>query len=426
MAEAITFRGLAIVIPTDVVSSTSLEHCYVPFNGTVLTLFNLLQPPRDEGWQPFPEGPNPLWYRHASGAVMPIWNLARTLFDLLTLGEERFVLERDLHGRFIGAFSPRLRAGLLEVPIFNESIAAVVAAADGLAKEGVPRLRFEPDLLRPPVILLSHDVDQLRGNDLWTQMARISRFLRPVLSGRMPDFHHLWYALYNIVRPRHFFFDNILGMIAVERMTGFISSFYFLNGRCGRFGARSGPELIPQAILEIPAGWEVGMHYNYDTHLACDSFFAQRKELKAISKCKISTGRAHYLRFDPLLSWLFLSKMGIEVDESVGYPDFIGYRAGIAGPFHPYDFASCKALPLIEIPLTIMDSTLIQQYPDDPVGAFKRIFEHVGKVGGAVSVLFHPGVFHNPEMPCALNLYQRILFVALNLKAVGRAASYFR
>jgi len=407
LAEAAHPQERALFIPTDVASSPAPEDVWnVPFGPTRLTLWNRLPPPSSE-WQ-LQNHLAPLWYVHPNGAVMPAWNLANMLFDLLTLKEETSRPERDAHDRFMGKMSPRAKPGLLEAPVFNDSVAALVAACVGVRRSGVPDAFLLPGLVGPPVLVLSHDLDQLRGNDVWTQAVRLSRAVFP--RGRaFPHVRNAWLALVNTFLARRYYFDNIVGMIAIERMLGFTSSLYFLNGTGGRYGARSGSGLIPDVATVTPTGWDLGLHYNYDTHLQPQAFGAQRTELESLLGQRVVAGRAHYLRFDPARSWRFYVDLGIQADESLGYYDRIGYRAGIAGPFRPYDAESGQALPLIEMPMVFMETALVEQYPDDPAAAFERHLHHIAVVGGAVSLLFHPGQFHNPEYPDTLGLYRRLL-----------------
>ncbi len=406
-AEAAHPQERALFIPTDVSPSPApVDVWNVPFGPTRLTLWNRLPPPSSE-WQ-LQNPLAPLWYIHANGAVMPAWNLARTLFDLLTLKEETSCPHRDAHDRFMGKMSPRAKPGLLEAPVFNDSVAALVAACVGVRRTGAPDALLAPGLIGPPVLVLSHDLDQLRGNDFWTQIVRLSRAVFP--RGRaFPKVSNAWLALTNAVLPRRYFFDNIIGMIAIERMLGFTSSLYFLNGTGGRFGARSGSGLIPAVAAATPSGWELGMHYNHDTHLDPQAFVAQRISLEVLLGKGVSAGRAHYLRFDPERSWRFYADMRILVDESLGYYDRIGYRAGIAGPYKPYDVKNGLALPLVEMPMVFMEGALLEQYPSDPVGVFERHLRHIASVGGAISLLVHPGQFHNPEYPETQGLYRRLL-----------------
>ena len=408
-------QELGLFIPTDVASGAVPKDAWkVPFGATWLTLWNAFPLPSNE-WR-LQDPSAPLWYVHSSGAVMPAWNLARTLFDLLALKEETACQDRDKHGRFAGWMSPRAEAGLLESPIFNDSVAALVAACIGLQKSGVPDTALAAGMVEAPVLVLSHDLDQLKGNDIWTQMVRLSRALLP--RGRsFPKVRNAWLALVNAALPRRYYFDNIVGMIAIERMLGFTSSLYFLNGTGGRFGARSGSDLISSVAALTPIGWDLGVHYNYDTHLEPETFTAQCAELEALLGRRVVAGRAHYLRFDPARSWHFYVGMSILADESLGYHDRIGYRAGIAGPFRPYDAESERALPLVEMPMVFMEGTLVEQYSSDPAAAFERHLRHISVVGGAISLLFHPGQFNNPEYPETLGLYRRLLDCARQLGA---------
>jgi hypothetical protein len=415
MSEASHPQERALFIPTDIAPSAAPKDVWsVPFGATRLTLWNPMPQPSHE-WR-LMDPLAPLWYVHPSGAVMPAWNLAGTLFNLLTLKEETSRSQRDSHDRFVARMSPRAEAGLLESPIFNDSVAALVAACVGLQRSGEPDVTLVPGLVNSPVLVLSHDLDQLRGNDTWTQAVRLSRaiLLRDRVFSRLCN---AWLVLVNAVLPRRYYFDNIVGMIAIERMLGFTSSLYFLNGTGGRFGARSGSGLIPDVAAATPAGWDLGLHYNYDTHLDPHEFAVQRISLESMLGRRVVTGRAHYLRFDPARSWSFYASMGIQTDETLGYYDRIGYRAGIAGPFQPYDTESKQALPLVEMPMVIMEGALVEQYPSDPVEAFERHLSHIAVVGGAVSLLFHPGQFHNPEYPETLGLYRRLLGCARHMGA---------
>lgn len=423
--EAVQLRGPLVAIPVDIPTPFTPARPYgVDFNGTQLTLWNPLPQPGGTEWTPLPNAKAPLWYRHARGTLLPAWNLFGTCLDLLTLREECESPLRDRHDRCLGDMSPRDAAGVLEVPAVNEAIAALVAACAGLARHQRPDFHLD-GLLQPPVLVLSHDVDQLRGNDGWTQAVRLWHGVAPLLQGRLPQPKQLWWALRNAVRPYDFFLDNLAGMVEVERMLGYTSTFYFLNGSGGRYGARSGSELIPRALRDIPPAWSVGMHYNYDTYLDDERFSAQRAELSTLLGQVPEIGRAHYLRFNPEHSYRFLAKHGMRIDESPGYPDRIGYRCGIAGPYQPYDRRTPQGMALQTLPLVVMDITLLEQYPDDPVGAFRRLLAHLRCIGGAASLLMHPGCFYNPEVPAARGLYRRLLGIAHRLGYQGTSITRF-
>jgi hypothetical protein len=414
--EAASVRGPSIVIPTDIPFNVQPQSPYlVQFNGTHLTLWNPVDAPPGEGWQGIPgDGRHPLWYRHESGTHLPAWNLFGNLMGLLTFQEERELPVRDRHERFTAGFSPRAEANLLEVPAFNDAVAALIGACIGISRNGTADFHLE-NVLRPPVVVLSHDCDILRGNDFWTQGIRAGRIVLKVIRGKMPRPVDLWWIPRNALRPRDFYFDNIPRIVSLEREFGYTSTFYLLNGKGGRFGARSGSALLPEVIRSIPPGWDMGMHYNYDTHLHALRFSSQLGELSSLLGYMPVAGRAHYLRFDPEKSLPFLSSQGIRVDESAGYGDLIGYRCGIGGCFQAYDQGAGKASGIWEIPMVVMDGVLSSQYGGEAGASLERLLRHLTRVGGALSVIFHPDAFYNPEFPEMLGLYEKMLVACRDL-----------
>lgn len=410
-----------IAIPHDIPVPPQPESPYdVEFSGTHLTLWNRVAIP-DGDWRPLPDEAAPLWYRNRAGTLIPSWNLFGNLFNLLTFGEEIRSPHRDRHDRFMAAFSPRLDNNLLEVPAFNEAVAALVGAAVGLRQSDEPAFTLD-GIVKPPAVVLSHDCDILMGNDFWTQSVRALRVALPLVRFHPPKIDNIWWVARNALTPRRFYFDNATGMIDIERCFGFSSTFYMLNGERGRFGARSTMTAIRDLIRRIPDGWDIGMHYNYNTFLDDDRFDSQKAQLDEAIGTPVTAGRAHYLRFDPENSLPFLCRHGILVDESSGFADRIGFRNGIAGCFRPYDSVGKRALDIYEVPLMVMDAVLVDQYGDACIDRFSDMLRHLNRIGGALSIVFHPGEFFNPEYRHMLGIYHRLLMAARDMEAVSMTA----
>ncbi len=422
LGQAVKLREKAIAIPFDIpVSDNQGEPYSVELNRTRLTFSNPLPMPSGGGWNPLPNESTPLWYANDAGTLIPAWNLFGTLFHLLTFGEERGSTQRDGHGRFAASFSPRVKGDLLEVPAFNEAVAAIVAACAGLAENGRPAYDLD-GLVKPPVMVLSHDCDELKGNDRWTQMVRVARIILPLFKFKLPGLDNLWWIIRNAFTPRRFYFDNATGMLDLERSFGYTSTYYLLNGSGGRFGARSKLAVSAELAGIIPPGWDLGIHYNYDTFSNDQRFEAQLDQLQAAIGSKPVVGRAHYLKFDPAKSFAFWRRFGIYVDESSGYADRIGYRNGIAGCFQVYDPDSNQPLDIRELPMTIMDTTLVRQYGEGAIAKFSQLLFHLSRVGGAMSVVFHPGQFFNPEHKAMLGVYHKMLIECRRQGAVSETA----
>lgn len=404
-----------VAIPTDLAAPAAVGDAWtVAFAGTRLTLWNRV--PRPDGWRGVPNDDRPLWYERGA-TRMPAWNLFGNLVRLLTLAEETAVGARDRHGRFVGAMSPRDAPGLLAVPAFNEAVAALAGVA--LWRQSGSREGHEAigGALEPPGVALSHDVDLLRGDDVVTQAVRAVRFARPLLRARRPDWNAGRAIVVNALSPRRHYLETISRLVELERAAGARSSFYFLNGTGGRFGARSGATDIPAARAAVPDGWNLGMHYNYDTLACAEAFRRQRKELERLLGRAVDGGRAHYLRFDPARSFVFLESQGLRYDESLGYPDRIGYRSGVAGAFHAPDGAAGEARRLVEIPLAVMDGTLADRHPGQGLAVVERLLGHLARIGGTLSILVHPGVFGNPELEDPATPYDALLAAARRLRA---------
>lgn len=364
--------------------------------GTEMVILHPLDPGDFPGFAPVPEW-EWLW-RSDTGALMPAFNLAGFVERYLDGGEERAVRARDEHGRLPLTASTLHRAGVAHRPLLNQYFFALLATLKGLAG-GLPAIDPTAHVL-PPVLVLSHDCDQLRGNDAYTQLARLARFAKPLARGRLPAFANLRHITSNALRPRRWFFDDALAMERLERRFGFRSAFYFLNGKGGRLGARSGSPIIAEFVRALPADVEVGIHYNYGYAHDGAKLSDQIEELEHLGGRPIRAGRAHYLRFRPESDFATLARAGIRVDESLGFSQANGYRSGFAGayPVAEHD--------VVEIPLQFMDTNTAPRGTGSDLLSMVRETE---AVGGVVTLLFHPGSFDTPEAKELEGLYPLFL-----------------
>ena len=369
-------RGSEIVLPADI--STPLapqEPRQIPFNGTFLTLFNPL--PRPSGdWQALPNETAPVWWRHPTGALTPAWNILGNVYDLLTFREDLEISARDRHGRLPAAASARVPAGVATVPVVNEALALLLDAIAAMERGMAPTFQLA-GLIKAPALVLSHDCDLLRGNDAITQAIRVYRIFQPCFRGRAPRLGLLGKIFANYRHPYQYFLDDLVKMLAVERRYDYRSVIYVLNGAGGRFGARSGLRAVRKLLERVPAGWEIGIHYNYNTFHHPKRFVSQKAEIEALIGEAVTAGRAHYLRFDPRKSPAFVAERGIRFDESIGWPSVNGYKAGIAAPFRPLNEVG-KRLEVIELPLVFMDANLLEG--EDGYLSFKKFFEHLERI----------------------------------------------
>lgn len=380
-----------------------------PLNGTDVTVWNPLpKPPADV--TPWPSEACTLFWRAARSKVLvPAWNLFATALDLLSFREEREIQTRDGFKRFPIGGSPRLAAGLMTVPFVNDSLCLVLAALNA-QDDGAENPLVRTDDLQPVTLALSHDCDSLNGRDFFSQAARCVRGMRPLLHGRPPDLRSLWAIGENLGFPRRYYFDNMFGMFDMEREFGMRSVSYVLNGTRGRFGARTPNRINDRFCKLVPDGWTAGIHYNFDTLGDPIRFEKQLGQIRAWTGREVFAGRAHYVRFSAVRDFGFIAAHGIRYDESIGWPAVVSYRCGIAGPFIPLTADGERLADVVEMPLVMCDSA-IPAAPENS-GSFAALFGHLRRVGGVLSILVHPGTFHNPETPGFIGRYHNMLSTA--------------
>ena len=212
-------------------------------------------------------------------------------------------------------------------------------------------------------------------------------------------------------------------LLEEERLRDAASTFFVLAGHGDPHdGAR--PEtydrLRPRLVETVVAnGGEVGLH---GTYRSAEDPARLRHELDTLVEVMsvytdITRGlghRYHYLRVDPHRNLRPLDELGLAYDSTVAFPEAVGFRAGIAHPFRPWDLGRDRPLDLIEIPLAAMDVTLAEpRYLGLPAKAawphFERLLDWVAEHGGGFSVLWHPDRF-DPATSAGWNrLYFRLI-----------------
>jgi hypothetical protein len=191
-------------------------------------------------------------------------------------------------------------------------------------------------------------------------------------------------------------------IVAEERRRGARGSTFFVlaghhdphDGAAPESYERLRPRLV-ETILE--SGAEVGLHGSYTAADDPARLGEEKAVLEALAG-PISGHRYHYLRADPHRNLSALAGLGFAYDTTLGFPDAVGFRAGIAHPFRPWSFEQDGPLDLVEIPLAAMDATLAEERylgltakraEPQLIGLLDWAAEH----GGAFAVLWHPDRF---------------------------------
>ncbi len=319
-------------------------------------------PYRPEAWEAVERGEVPEGDELAAG----FFHLARV--------EERGA-EHDRHGRFLAASSC---LDPLDPPL------------ERLRRE----LGVEPPRYRGArfAVALTHDVDVPWR---WTRIGVLgaaARLKNHALALRVEPALHEARGLARV--PLHKLRGTdpnwrFAEIVAEESAHDARSTFFLLAGHGHRAdGAapeaydRLRPRLV-ETLLE--AGGEVGLHGSY---------------LAAEDLERLARERALLAQLDgPLMP---LAGIGFRYDTSLGFPDALGFRAGIAHPFRPWDFALERPADLVEVPLAVMDATLAEdRYAGLSAAEAKprvlSLLDWAAEHGGAFSILWHPERFDGPS-----------------------------
>jgi hypothetical protein len=299
----------------------------------------------------------------AEGVSIDI-DLLGTGFALLSGLEDRFIAERDTHGRVPMTSTLIHRRGLVDHPVVDELVELLWAAM----------VRVWPRLTRrrrQGAVRVTQDVDRMGkfgragvGDLALAAAAGLRRggpgelvgSLRAGLgvraAGRRNDPYYTFES----------FLDRVEG-------AGHRAGFYFICRFDGQDGTRLGryeidDPFVGELLTEIHGrGHELGVHPSYRSHLDVAALEADAEALRrAAAGVGIELGplggRHHYLRWDSHRSPGCWQAAGLAHDSSVGFAERFGFRAGTSKPFPLWDHQLQVATEVEERPLLYMDATL--------------------------------------------------------------------
>jgi hypothetical protein len=193
---------------------------------------------------------------------------------------------------------------------------------------------------------------------------------------------------------------------AEERAHGASGSTFFVMAGHGHRADGAAPETyerlrpkLVEALLE--AGAEVGLHGSYLAAEDLGRLAGEKETLDALG-APVEGQRYHYLRVDPHRNLVPLGGLGFRYDTTLGFPDALGFRAGIAHPFRPWDFEREEPAGIVEVPLAAMDATLAEERYQGLSAAEAKpqllsLLDWAAEHGGGFSILWHPDRFDAPS-----------------------------
>jgi len=217
---------------------------------------------------------------------------------------------------------------------------------------------------------ISHDVDKITESraHIWKIRKRFSKL--DVLK-----------AILGISNP----YNNFKLYAKLEKQYGVRSSFYFLTDEYDF-------KKITKEIRVLKENkTDLGLHGGFGTHNDSDKLNYEKKKLENILGASIFGLRQHFLKFDFPTTWEVQNQANFLYDTTVGFNDKIGFKNGITFPFFSHDH-NIDLLPLIEIPLIIMDAAVwsgLQLTEETALQMIQQIRDLIKQYNGLLTLLWH-------------------------------------
>lgn len=223
---------------------------------------------------------------------------------------------------------------------------------------------------RPATLQLTHDVDHPRRFPNWSSVARRSVGTLIRTRGRVDKvIGEFFRGVRAVCDFRHdSYWQRLRHLMQFEESVGLRGQYNFMASEPGAFdeGYDINSRALQFMLAEIAdRGHRIGWHPGYAAATDVDVLKRERDQLQQAAPGEVSSGRYHYLRWNPRDSWDQWDALGLRTDGSVGFTDDVGFRCGTSHAFPVYSLAQERPLDLVESPLHVMDWGLYRTRPDD-------------------------------------------------------------
>ncbi len=284
---------------------------------------------------------------------------------------------------------------------------------------------------RPFAVCLSHDVDAVSSSSVMQFMRKCSHSASHFRKrGDIKATKALAINLIKIAKatksllaedPLHCYDKWLDAEMGVRAK----STFFFLPDRVSKVhwtdgGYRYSDALVfdgqkctvAEMMREIDRrGWEIGLHASWYAFNDVDELHRQKEQIESVLGHSIESVRQHYLHYDIRVTPRVHAQAGFRYDSTLGFNRNIGFRLGTSYPFHLYDLEREEYADILEIPLIVQDCAMLKAKgmdldEDTAYRYIVQIAKEVEKVGGLLTLLWHPS---NIVLASYWNLYLNIL-----------------
>jgi hypothetical protein len=348
------------------------------------------------------------------------------IFFFLSRWEESLITSLDSHRRVPASETFAVQNSIQLVPTVDLWVSFIAELLTDL-HPGFDRLLLNSEVRLQP----SHDIDYpfkyLHPNP-FQSFVRLGRECASHALGKL-DILSAYSMLksWSLVQSRNYdadpFYRNIEWLMNISEDNNVSSTFFFLVGL--QTGGRNGlysitNPVIRQLLRQIHTrGHRIGFHGSYNSlyeNRLLQKEYSIFREVCAEEKIEQNhfPSRQHYLCWRPTEAVSLLEKSGITQDETIGYADTTGFRAGTSHSFFLWDLHSRRQSSVIEQPLLVMDRALFSKRPVTAQEAERaqaettQLLQSCIVTGGYFSFLWHNSFFLHEDDK---DFYRRLFYL---------------
>jgi len=306
-------------------------------------------------------------------------------FYVISRYEEYVLNQKDQHQRFPATASLQHKTNCLHLPIAQ---IWSILLADAL-KEKFPSISFHMPEYR---FLPTYDIDMAWSYREKGFFRSMGACLKSIGSLDFLSIKERWKVATKQLRDPFDTYDYIERQNNDNQLNAI---YFFLLGVHSAYDKNISPtnaKLI-QLIKEISLKNNVGIHPSYYSE---KNLKREINSLSQILKKEIKVSRQHYVRLILPGTYDRLIANNISDDYTMGYPDMIGFRNGLAIASPWYNLSTEQETELIIHPFQIMDVTLknyLQLTPDKALEKIRSTIDTVKKYGGTCISIWHNSSF---------------------------------
>lgn len=314
------------------------------------------------------------------------FDLFASSFYMLSRYEEYLPFKKDTHARFTAHESLAYKASFLQKPVVHLWAKQL---RDAILKQ-------QPNFLFPTRIFTqvnTIDIDIAYAFKGKSFIRQLGGFVKSIFTFNSSDLKNRISCFLGGKDP----YDTYAIIKEIQEESKAELLYFFQVGKYGVYDKNLLPnKLMKSLITKVSEYAEIGIHPSYQSNEQLQLLKDEKKSLEKILDKPITKSRQHYLKMSFPTTYENLISIGIKEDYTLGFPDEIGFRAGMAIPFPFFNIERNERRPLTLVPFQIMEGTFIDYMkvsPNEALIQIDKLKKTIQDCNGQFVSIFHNSSF---------------------------------